>query len=67
MSSSAGFKRAGVACANCGVPFSLFLGVEQMKSVEKLSDPFQAKCPECGDEATYRKSSIETLVAVGSR
>jgi DNA-directed RNA polymerase subunit RPC12/RpoP len=60
------FKRPGLACEKCGEPFSLFLATEG-KKLEELPDPFQAKCPRCGHEATYPKSSIQTLVAVGGR
>jgi hypothetical protein len=61
---SAGFRRPGLSCANCGEPFALFLGVEKMVSVEKLPDPFVAKCPQCDHQATYPKSAIGVLVAV---
>ena len=63
--SSAGFKRPGLKCAHCGLPFALTLAVQPMSSVEKLPDPFQAKCPMCQHEATYSKSAIQTLVSVG--
>jgi hypothetical protein len=65
MSSSAGLKRPGVTCGNCNGPFSLFLAVQDMVSVERLTDPFDAKCPLCGHQASYPKSSIGILVAVG--
>lgn len=65
--SAAGFKRPGLACEKCGAAFSLFEGTEKHRSVEGLPDPFRAKCPECGHEATYPKSSIGILVAVGPR
>ena len=67
MSNAAGFKRPGVACQKCGAPFSLFLGVALYRSVEKLPDPFSAKCPECGHEATYPKSQIGILVVVAGQ
>jgi len=51
-----GFRRPGVACVNCTRPFSLFLFVKKFRSIEKLSDPFQAKCPYCGHEDDYPKS-----------
>jgi hypothetical protein len=65
--SSAGFKRPGLKCVKCGVPFALTLAVQPMESVKKLPDPFRAKCPSliCQHEATYPKSAIQTLVSVG--
>jgi hypothetical protein len=64
---SAGFRRPGLSCADCGEPFALFLAVEGMISVEKLPDPFLAKCPLFGHHAAYPKSAIGVLVAVGLR
>jgi predicted RNA-binding Zn-ribbon protein involved in translation (DUF1610 family) len=58
---SASFTRSGLECEKCGIPFSLFLAVRDMVSIEKLSDPFSAKCPQCGHAATYPKSAIRTL------
>ena len=63
--SSAGFKRPGAACVNCNEPFSLFLAVKDFRSIEKLLDPFQARCPMCGHEADYPKSAIGILASVG--
>jgi hypothetical protein len=65
--SAAGFKRPGVSCQSCGEPFSLFLSVDEVVPVENLPDPFLAKCPLCDHQATYPKSAIGTLVAVGTR
>ena len=60
-----GFVRPGVPCQHCGEPFALALvGVQRQKEVEKLPDPFQAKCPFCQTVASYPKSAIDTLVAV---
>jgi hypothetical protein len=36
------------------------------KSVEKLPDPFLAKCLACQHEAYYPKSGIEMMVSTGS-
>ncbi len=64
--SSAGFKRPGLKCEKCGLPFALSLiGAIGAKEVERLPDPFQAKCPMCQHEATYPKSAIQILVGVG--
>lgn len=65
--SSSGFIRPGLACVNCGEPFALFLAVEGLVKVEELPDPFPAKCPLCGHQATYPKSAIGVLVAQGNR
>jgi hypothetical protein len=64
--SAAGFTRPGLLCVQCGEAFSLFLARPDAKRIEELPDPFQATCPECEHEATYRKSEIQILVAVGS-
>jgi hypothetical protein len=65
--SNAGFTRPAVKCEKCGVPFSLTLGVRDMKSVKELPDPFLAKCPACGHQANYPKPAIQILVGVGPR
>ena len=65
--SSPSFKRQGLSCAECGAPFALSPNLLQVESIQKLSDPFRAKCPECGHEATYPKSAIQILVAVGNQ
>lgn len=63
--SSAGFNRPGAVCENCGKPFSLRLAIKDFKSVEKLPDPFRAKCYGCGHEADYPKSAIGILTSIG--
>jgi hypothetical protein len=63
-SSAAGFKRAGLKCVNCGLPFALRLAARPPVPVAKLPDPFPAKCPMCQHEATYPKSAIVVLAAV---
>jgi hypothetical protein len=65
--SAASFRRPGLECVSCGEAFALFLAVETMVSVEKLPDPFLAECPQCGHQATYPKSAIGILAAVGPR
>ena len=64
---AAGFKRPGVKCLNCQEAFALFLGIDEMVSVENLTDPFDAKCPLCGHRATYPKSAIGILAALGDQ
>ena len=64
--SATGFSRPGLSCEPCGKPFSLFLATSGAK-VNELPDPFEAKCPECGQVATYPKSAIQNLVVVGPR
>jgi hypothetical protein len=65
--STLGFNRPGLECEHCGEPFSLFLGVPNLRKVEELPDPFEARCPLCGHEANYQRSAIGNLVVVGSR
>lgn len=64
--SAAGFKRTGTECLSCHKPFALALGVKVMNAeeLEKLPDPFSAKCPHCGEENLYPRGSIGLLVAV---
>jgi len=58
-----GFTRPGVTCKRCGIPFALAMfSVQSMGSVEKLPDPFEAKCPACEHQTTYEKSAISPLV-----
>jgi len=58
-----GFKRPGVQCKQCGVPFALAMfSVQKMESIEKLPDPFEAKCPACQFQTTYAKSEVAPLV-----
>ena len=60
-----GFIRPGLECQQCGLPFALSLGagVFGRKEVERLEDPFEAKCPMCGRVDIYPKSSIQNLEA----
>ena len=63
--SSAGFKRPGLKCVKCGLPFALSLIASNSPKVKELPDPFPAKCLACGFEAIYPKSAIQSLVSVG--
>jgi hypothetical protein len=67
MSHANGFTRPGLACESCGEPFSLFLGVPNLRKVEGLPDPFEARCPLCDHQTTYPRSAIGVLVAAGSQ
>lgn len=41
--SSAGFKRPGLKCEKCGLPFALSMtGIVTTREIEKLPDPFRA-------------------------
>lgn len=62
--SSASFTRPGLKCVKCDLPFALSLMAAEIR-VEKLPDPFEAKCPMCQHAATYPKSAIQILVGVG--
>jgi hypothetical protein len=61
MSSAAGYRREVLRCLQCRDLFGLAPSVG--KGTEKLSDPFEAICPHCGDRSTYPKSAIEVLEA----
>jgi hypothetical protein len=64
--SEMGLARRGLECQHCQEPFALSeIGIMSRHDVEKLPDPFPAECPQCHFEATYPKSSIAILVAVG--
>ena len=62
--SSAGFTRPGLLCVLCGEPFTLSRVRPDVSRVEDLSDPFQATCRECDQQAIYRKSDIPIIVPV---
>ena len=62
--SANGFTRPGLLCMQCSEPFTLSRARPDATRVEYLSDPFQATCPECDREATYRQSDIQIMVAV---
>lgn len=64
---AAGFKRPGLECVDCHEPFALFLARPDVRKIEELPDPFEAKCPYCQKEATYPRSAIGVLVAVGDQ
>ena len=58
------FTRPGLLCVQCGKPFTLSRARPDARTVEDLSDPFQATCPECEHEATYRQSNIQIMAPV---
>jgi len=62
--SSAGFTRPGLLCVLCGEPFTLSRVRPDVSRVEDLSDPFQATCPECDHQASYRRSNIQIMIPV---
>jgi hypothetical protein len=61
---SFGSTRPGLLCAQFGEPFTLSRARPDASRIEDLPDPFQATCPECDQEAIYRKSDIQIMVAV---
>lgn len=65
--SSAGFRRFGVECQNCHEAFAIQLDAMNKPSLDKLPEPFPAKCPHCGEENLYARSVISPLVSVGHR
>jgi hypothetical protein len=67
MGNPSGFTTLSLICQNCGERFGL--AASTGKSPEKLSDPFEAKCPHCENQSTYPKSAIQILTVsqVGER
>jgi hypothetical protein len=62
------FTRPGLTCEQCGLPFALSLtGIVGAKEVERLPDPFEAKCPMCQHLTTYPKSAIQALTVQAPR
>jgi hypothetical protein len=60
--SATGFTRPGLRCEQCGLPFALSLtGIVGRREVERLPDPFEARCPMCQRTATYPKAAIQAL------
>lgn len=59
MGNSSGFVVATLTCQGCGEGFAVAASVG--KTVAKLSDPFEAQCPLCGNRSTYPKSAIQIL------
>ncbi|MFY9762050.1 MAG: hypothetical protein WBE25_05000 [Xanthobacteraceae bacterium] len=49
-------------CDVCAEIFALGVGAAKADP-KKLSDPFPARCPHCGNQSTYPKSAIEILAA----
>ena len=62
--STFGFTRPGLLCVHCGEPFTLSRARPDASRIDDLPDPFQATCPECDQEAVYRKSDIQFIVPV---
>ena len=57
--------RPGLVCHHCYHSFALAdVGIRSAE-VSLLPDPFPLKCPRCGDNGTYSKSSIGRLVTEG--
>ena len=59
-----GFTRPGLLCVQCGEPFTLVRVRPDVSRVEDLPDPFQATCPECDNQANYKRSNIQIMVPV---
>ncbi len=59
MGNASGFSTTAVSCQRCAEWFGV--AATAGKSPEKLSDPFEAKCPHCGNQSTYPKSAIQIL------
>jgi len=48
--------------ADCAMSFPLYHGlVGTVRPFDQLPDPFQARCPGCGQTHDYPKSEVETL------
>jgi hypothetical protein len=62
MGNASGFVFATLICQGCADPFAV--AASTGKAVAKLTDPFEAECPHCGNQSTYPKSAIQIL-AVG--
>jgi hypothetical protein len=58
MPSIASFTSANLDCSHCGASFSVAASVG--KSIEKIPDPFTARCPHCGTENIYEKTAIQS-------
>jgi len=46
-----------VLCASCGERIGVAVPTGR-SSPSKLHDPFQAKCPHCGETSSYRKADV---------
>ncbi len=63
--SRTGLIPLGVKCEQCEIPFALSLtGAVGRREVERLPDPFEARCPLCNFVGIYAKSSISDLMVV---
>ena len=57
--------RPGLVCNRCYHSFALVdVGIRSVE-VEMLPDPFPLRCPRCGDDGTYSKTSIGRIVSEG--
>lgn len=56
-------EHPGLICERCEEPFALNMVARGMVAFENLSDPFLAKCSECGHNASYAKSAMRPHVA----
>jgi DNA-directed RNA polymerase subunit RPC12/RpoP len=58
-------NRPAVVCKGCGKAFPISARALPSRSVERLPDPFLARCPRCGSQATYPKTAIHILDGTG--
>jgi len=65
--SAAGLKRPGLECPYCHEAFALSFAQPNVQKPADLPDKFPATCPICGEAATYQRSDIGILAAVGPR
>ena len=56
-------EHPGLICERCEEPFALNMVARGMVALENLSDPFLAKCPECGHNASYPKTAMRPYEA----
>ena len=58
-------SRPGISCNHCHHSFALADVGIRWADVNALPDPFPLKCPRCGDDGTYSKTSIGRIVSEG--
>jgi hypothetical protein len=56
-------EHPGLLCERCEEPFALNMLAVGKMAVEHLPDPFLAKCPECGHNASYPRSAMRPHAA----
>ncbi len=56
-------EHPGLLCERCEEPFALNMVALGRVAFENLPDPFLAKCPECGHNASYAKTAMRQHVA----